>query len=145
MAYQISKVDVWAGTIEDRPGGLAEKLDSLSKAGVNLEFVIARRAPEKAGTGVVFMAPIKGAKQSRAAKEAGLAKTDSLRSVCVEGPDKSGLGATITCALAEAGINLRGLSAAALGRRSVVYMAFDNNTDAGKATRVPKKALKIAT
>ena len=61
MPYEITKVDVWAATIEDRPGGLAEKLEVLAEAGADLEFVIARRASESPGTGVVFMAPISGA------------------------------------------------------------------------------------
>ena len=52
MALQISKVDVWAGEIEDRPGGLGERLEVLSEAGAHLEFVISRRAPERPGRGV---------------------------------------------------------------------------------------------
>jgi hypothetical protein len=143
MAFTIDKVDVWVGTMEDRPGGLAEKLQALAAAGVNLEFLISRRAPDKPGTGVVFIAPVKGAAQARAAKKAGLAKSDSLRSLKVEGQDKQGLGAKITCALADAGINLRGLSAAALGKKSVVYIAFDSAADAGKAAQVLKKLLRI--
>ena len=45
-AYTVSKVDVWVGTIRDRPGGVAEKLEALARAGANLEFVISRRAPD---------------------------------------------------------------------------------------------------
>ena len=142
MAYSIKKVDVWAGEIADRPGGLADKVDALSNAGANLEFIIARRAADKPGTGVVFVTPIKGAKQKGAAQANGLATTGSLHSVRVEGPDKAGLGAKMTKALADAGINLRGLSAAALGRRGVSYFAFDSAADADGAVRVLKKALK---
>src|SRR5919201_3067904 len=126
MAYTVEKVDVWAGEIEDRPGGLADKLASLGGAGANLEFLVSRRAPDKPGTGVVFVTPLKGAKQRTAAQQAGLSTTDSLHSVRVEGPDRAGLGTTMTRALADAGINLRGVSAAALGRRAVTYLAFDS-------------------
>jgi hypothetical protein len=142
MAYSVTKVSVWAGEIEDQPGGLAQKLDPLTKAGASFEFIISRREPDKPGTGVVFLTPIKGAKQSRAASEAGLSTSDSLQSVRVEGPDKAGLGAKMTQALAGAGINLRGISAAALGRRSVTYFAFDNVSDADQAVRLLKSALK---
>jgi hypothetical protein len=142
MAYTVKKVDVWAGEIEDRPGGLADKLADLSNAGANLEFLVSRRAPDKPGTGVVFITPIKGAKQKAAAQQAGLSTTDSLRSVRVEGPDRAGLGTKMTRALAAAGINLRGVSAAALGRRTVTYFAFDSAADADNAVRVLKKALK---
>ena len=142
MAYNVKKVDVWAGEIADRPGGLAEKIEFLSNAGANLEFIIARRAADKPGTGVVFVPPIKGAKQKGTAQSTGFASTDSLHSLRVEGPDKAGLGAKITNAISEAGINLRGLSAAALGRRAVSYLAFDSAADADRAVSVLRKALK---
>lgn len=142
MAYTIKKVDVWAGQIDDRPGGLAEKLEALTHAGANFEFLISRRAPEKPGTGVVFLTPIKGAAQRRAAKESGLNTTDTLYSVRVDGPDRAGLGTKVTRALADAGINLRGVSAAALGRRSVTYFAFDSAADAENAIRILRRILK---
>ncbi len=142
MAYSIRKVDVWVGEIEDRPGGLAKKLEALAKAGASLEFIISRRAPGNPDKGVVFLTPIKGTKQNRAASEAGLNTTNSLHSVRVEGPDRAGLGIKMTRALADAGINLRGLSAAALGRRSVSYFAFDKVEDADNAVKLLKKALK---
>ena len=43
MKLQVTKEDVWAASIKDRPGGLNEKLEALAAVGVNLEFVIARR------------------------------------------------------------------------------------------------------
>ena len=142
MAYSVKKVDVWAGEIADRPGGLASTLAAMTKAGANIEFVVARRAPDKPGTGVVFMTPIKGAKQKTAAQQAGLGTSEGLHSVRIEGPDKAGLGAKLTDALAAAGINLRGISAAALGRRAVSYLAFDTAADSDTAVRILKKALK---
>src|ERR671914_583368 len=104
MAYTIKKVDVWSGEIADRPGGLGAAVEALSNAGANLEFLVSRRAPDRPGTGVVFLTPVKGAKQKNAAQSAGLSTTDSLHSVRVEGPDKAGLGAKLTRALSEAGI-----------------------------------------
>src|ERR1043166_6189572 len=113
MAYTVTKVSVWAGEIADRPGGLASTLAALQNSGGNIEFVVARRSADKPGIGVDFLSPIKGAKQKTAAERAGLATTESLHSVRVEGPDRAGLGAKMTEGLAAAGINLRGLSAAA--------------------------------
>ncbi len=138
MKLDISRVDVWAVSIKDRPGGLAEKLDALAQAGANLEFVIARRAPEKKGTGVVFVTPIKGARQIKAAKKAGFVKTASLRGLRIAAVDKPGLGAKLTKQLGEAGINLRGMSGAAIGKRAIFHLAFDSNTDASKAMRILK-------
>jgi len=138
MALKVSRVDTWAATIEDRPGGLAEKLAPLAEAGANLEFVIARRSPEKPGTGVVFVTPIKGAKQVKAAQAAGFARTTSLHTLRVEGPDRPGQGAALAQVAAAAGINLRGVAAAAIGRRFVVHIAFDTAADAAKAARLLK-------
>jgi hypothetical protein len=101
-----------------------------------LEFVIARRTPEKPGKGVVFVTPIKGAAGNRVARKAGFAKTKSLHTVRVEGPDKRGQGAKITQALAETGLNLRGLSAAAIGNKFVTYIALDSSADARRAVRI---------
>jgi len=139
MAMKVTRVDIWAAGIKDTPGGLNEKLDALSAAGAQLEFVLARRAPEKRGTGVVFLAPVKGAKQIAAAKKAGFHQSKTIKAVRAEGPDKAGLGAKITAALAAKGINLRGLSALVSGRRFVMYVALDNAADAAKAAAVLRK------
>jgi predicted amino acid-binding ACT domain protein len=139
MALEADRVDIWAGGIEDRPGGLAEKLAPLAEAGAELEYVMARRAPDKPGTGVVFLTPIKGARQISAARKAGFHKTKSLFAVRVVGRDKPGLGAEITAALAEKGVNLRGLSASVIGRRFVLWLALDSSADATQAVRILRK------
>jgi len=139
MKLNVSRAEVWAASIEDRPGGLADKLAALAAAGANLESLIARRRPEAAGQGVVFVTPLKGARQVKAATAAGFQKTESQHSVRVEGTDKPGLGARMTKALAEAGINLRGLSAAALGRKFVAHLALDTGEDAAKALALLRK------
>jgi len=136
MRVDVSSVDVWAASIKDRPGALAEKLEALAQADVDLEFAIARRA--KPGKGVVFVTPIKGAKQIRAARKAGFEKTKSLRGVRVAAGNKPGLGAELTMRLADAGINLRGLSGAAIGNRAIFHLAFDSSDDANKAKRLLK-------
>jgi hypothetical protein len=139
MKLNVSRTDTWAATIDDRPGGLADKLAALAAAGANLEFIIARRAPELRGSGVVFVTPLRGAKQIKAAEAAGFQKTESLHSLRIEGADKPGTGAKVTTALAETGINLRGLSAAAVGKRYVAHLAVDSAQDAAKAAAVLKK------
>ena len=139
MALKITKTEVWAASIQDKPGGMAEKLEALAEAGAALEFVVARRAPDKPGTGVLFVAPLKGDKAVQAAKAAGFSKSESLHSVRIEGPDQAGLGARLTRKLADAGINLRGLSAAAIGNRFVCYLALDSAADAQKAVGALQK------
>ena len=129
------RVDTWAAPIEDTPGGLGAKLNALAAAGVNLEFIIARRAPERAGIGVVFVTPIKGVKPTRAARAAGFSKTASLQTVRAEGPDKAGQVARLAQALGDQGLNLRGVSAAAIGGKFICHVAVDSAADAAKVAR----------
>ena len=88
---------------------------------------------------MVFVTPLKGPKQTRAARAAGFDKTESLHSLRVEGTDKAGLAAVIAKALADAGINLRGASAAALGKRFINYLALDTAAEAKKVAAILKK------
>ena len=138
MKLQVTRVDVWVARLKDRAGALAGKLAILSDAGTSLEFLIARRAPDKPGTGVVFATPIKGAKQAAAARKAGFRKTKSLHAVRITGTDRPGLGTAVMNALAQAGINLRGASGAAIGRKAILHLAFDRSADATKAMRILK-------
>ncbi len=139
MKLNVTETDVWAATIEDRAGGLQQKLAALAAAGANLEFLVSRRAPEQPGKGVVFATPIKGAKQTQAAEAAGFQKSAGLHSVRIEGTDKPGICSSMTKALADAGLNLRGFSAAAIGTRFVAYLALDNAEDGAKAVGILKK------
>ena len=137
MAMDVKRVDVWAASISDKPGSLAGKLAALAKARANLGFVVARRTSKTRG--VVFVTPLETARQQAAARKAGFKKSASLRGLRLEGPDKPGIGARVTAAVAEAGINLRGLSAASIGKRFVCHLAFDKTTDATKAGRILKR------
>ena len=140
MAFEISKVDIWVGEISDRPRGLLRRLEVLSRAGANLEFVIVRR--DKRGKAVAFMAPLMGAAQLRAAEEVGLTKAARMHTLRVDGPNQVGLGERITRAVADEGLNLRGLSAAVIGGRSVTYLRFANGDDLQVARRALQRALR---
>lgn len=129
------RVDTWAASIPDRSGALATKLKVLATGGINLELIIARRQGDDKGNGVVFVTPIEGAKQVGAAGSAGFTRTSSLHTLRIEGPDKVGQASRVATALAEHGLNLRGFSAAALGKKFVCYLAFDTEADVVKATR----------
>jgi hypothetical protein len=133
-----AKVEVWAATIQDRAGGAADRLERLAEAGASLEMVLARRT-EEAGRGVMFVTPVKGAKATKAAQQTGFGKPPTIHSVRIEGRDRPGLGARIARALGDAGISFRGLSAAAVGRNFVSYLACDSAEDADKAVAVLKK------
>jgi hypothetical protein len=136
MAYTVSKVDVWSGEIADRAGGLAAKLEPLAKARVDLSFVIARREPHRPGSGVVFLGGVSGTKGTKAAADAGLAKTTDLAALRVEAPNKPGDCHRLVSQLADAGLNLRGLSASVCGKKYILVLAFDSQDDAAKAAQV---------
>jgi len=51
MELSVERVDVWAATIDDKPGGLAKLLGVLRNAGVDLQFIVAGRTPEASGKG----------------------------------------------------------------------------------------------
>ena len=138
MKIKAARAVVWAAKIEDRPAGLAEKIEPLAAAGANLEMVLARRAPEQPGKGVVFVCPLQGVRQCRAAVNHGFLRTNGLHSVRIEGADAPGLATQLTRALAKAGINLRGFSATAVGRRFVAYLALDDEDDVTAALRAIK-------
>jgi hypothetical protein len=138
MALKVTKVDVRVASIEDRPGGAAEKLEALAAGGANLEMVLARRTDDP-GKGVLFVTPVKGARATRAAQQAGFNQPEHIHSVRLEGSDKPGLGSKIARALGDAGINFRGMSGVAIGKKFVSYIALDSAEDAAKAASLLKK------
>ncbi len=140
MELLVERVDVWAATIEDKPGALSGVLTALREAGADLQFVISRRAPDKPGTGVVFVTPLQNDREIRAAAQVGFNVAHSLHSVRIMGPDQPGVAAELTQKLAEGGINLRGFSASAIGRQFVAYVAVDSLDDANKASEILKQS-----
>lgn len=136
MAFTVTKVDVWSMEISDEPGDLAAKLEGLAGAGANLDFLIARRQPDKRGRGIVFVTGIKGVAANRAAKAAGLAKTTALVALRVDASNKPGVCHQMLSQIASAGINVRGVSASAIGSKCVTLVAFDSKDDANKAARL---------
>ena len=51
---------------------------------------------------------------------------------------KAGLGSRIARAIADAGVNVRGVSAAVVGNKFVAYFGFDSADDAAKAAKAIK-------
>ena len=133
MALKVSRVDTWSATIDDRAGGAADRIEPLSKAGANFEFVFTRRTPERPGMGVMFVTPVKGAKVLQAAQAAGFSKAADMHTLRIEGADQRGVTANVMRSLADARISFRALSASALGRKFVGFLVLDSAEDAAKA------------
>ena len=136
MDLTVERVNVWAASIRDEVGGLSHLLSGLRDAGADLDFIIARRAAEKPGTGVVFVTPLRGDREVSAAARLGFNATSSVKAVRIEGDNKPGAAAEVTEKLAAAGTDLKGFSAAVIGARFIFYVGFDSSEDAKKAINI---------
>jgi len=136
MDLQVEQVEVWAAGIPDKPGGLAAVLASLRDVGADLELIIARRSPERPGEGVVLVTPLQEDREMMAAAMAGFNVTHKQHCVRVLGRNQRGIAAALAEELAEAGINLRGFSAAVIGPQFVAYVALDSQAEADQAEAV---------
>lgn len=136
MNVIVEPEEVWAASLEDKPGALSNKLSALAEVGADLDFIIARRAPDKPGTGVVFVTPLRGDQEIEAAGELGFAATNRLHSIRIQSQNERGIAGKLTQIVSKAGINLRGFSAAAIGTQFVMHMAFDSDDDAKRAIGV---------
>ena len=144
MDLLVNRVDVWTASIADKPGGLSKTLKGVYEAGADLDFVVARRAPDKSGTGAVFITPIRGDREIEAASTLGFNLTSSVDSVRVEGDNVPGAAVNIADLIANADINIRGFSAAVIGPRYIAYIGFDNAADADRAAKILQEAERIA-
>jgi hypothetical protein len=132
----VERVDVWSASIADKTGGLSWLLKGMDEAGADFNFIIARRTPENPGSGVVFVTPIRGDREVKAASTLGFSITRSVNAVCYEADNKPGATARLTRLIADAGINIRGLSVAVIGTRFVAYIGFDSTNDAETAISI---------
>ncbi len=140
MDLIVERVNVWAASVRDKAGGLSQLLAGLRDAGADLDFVIARRTPEKPGMGVVFVTPLRGDREVAAAASLGFNVTKSVHSVRIVGDNRPGVAAEVTEKLTAAGINLRGFSAAVIGPRFIFYIGLDSAADAAKAVNILQQA-----
>lgn len=136
MGFKLDRVHVWAGEVMDQAGGVAAKLSLLAQASANLEYIYTRRQEDRPGIGVLYVAPITGPMQVRAAKSAGLSETDNPVVLRVEGDNQTGLAHRLTQQWALAGLSMQGLMMSVLGERFVGYASFDNVADSNRAAAI---------
>ncbi len=136
MSFKWDRVHVWSGDVKDQAGGVAEKLAHLAQAGANLEYVFTKRLPNKPGEGVLYVAPVTGPAQVRAAKAAGLHEVEHPVVRRIEGDNEAGLAHHLTQQWAIAGISLQGLTMAVLANKFVGYASFDTVQDANRAAQI---------
>lgn len=143
MAVTVKKVALWRSELKNRPGALAETLEPLAGAGLNLRVVMGYGLPNDPDKAVVELFPISGKKATAAASGAGLAAS-AIPCLLVEGDDRPGLGARMARAVADQGVNISFLIAESVGRRFSAVFGFASDADAEKASRAIRGASKPA-
>lgn len=136
MGFKLDRVHVWSCEVPDQAGGVAGKLAVLAQAGSNLEFILTRRQPDKPGTGTLYVSPVTGPLQVRAARSAGFHEAQDPIVLRVEGDNQAGLAHRLTQQWAMAEISLQGLTMAVLGGKFVGFAAFDTVSEANRAAQI---------
>jgi hypothetical protein len=136
MSFKMDRVNLWSAEVPDQAGGAASKLAFLAQSGANLEYVFTKRLPDRPGAGILYVAPVTGPSQVRAAKSAGLSEASYPVIRRIEGDNEAGLAHRLTQQWAIAGISFQGLMMAVLGNKFVGYAAFDSVADANKAAQI---------
>ena len=136
MGFKLDRIHVWACEVADQAGGVASKLAMLAQASANLEFILTRRLPDRPGKGILYVAPVSGPTQVRAARAAGLSETHDPVVLRVEGDNEAGLAHRLTQQWALANISLQGLTMAVMGNKFVGFAAFDSVMDANRAAQI---------
>jgi hypothetical protein len=136
MSFKFDRVHLWSCEVADQAGGVASKLAFLAQAGANLEYVFTKRLSDKPGSGILYVAPVSGAAQVKAARGAGLSETDNPVVRRIEGDNEAGLAHRLTQQWAIAGISFRSLNMAVLEKKFVGYAAFDTVADANRAAQI---------
>jgi hypothetical protein len=136
MGFRFDRIHVWAGEVDDKPGGVADKLAALANAGANLGFVLTQRLADKPGKGILYVAPIVGTEQVKAARLAGLHETHDPVVMRIEGDNEAGLAFHVTQQWAKAGISFHEMTMAVVNGKFVGYAAFDTVGDSNKAATI---------
>jgi hypothetical protein len=139
MAITVKRITLWRGTVEDRPGALAEVLAPVAAARADLQVVMGYQEPGDKLRAVIELYPVTGKKLTGAVKGAGLSPT-SMPALLVSGDNRPGVAHAAAAAIGAAGINLSFLVAQAVGRRYSAVFGFSSEADAVRAAKLIKSA-----
>lgn len=141
MALTVKKVTLWRKEVPHDVGVLAGVLEPLAAAGASLRVVMGYSMPGDPRRAAIEVFPISGKKVTSAATSAGLAASP-IACLLVEGDDRAGLGAQMSRAIADAGVNISFLMAETVGKKFSAVFGFENDADAAKAAKAIKSAGK---
>jgi hypothetical protein len=132
----MDRVHVWSCEVKDEPGEVAAKLHALAAAGANLEYVYTQRMADKPGHGVLYVSPLVGSDQLKAAKAIGLHETQDPIVMHIAGDNTQGLAHRLMHEWAMADINVHGTVLTVVNGRFVGYVTFDTVEDANLAAKI---------
>ena len=132
MELDVQRIEVWEANITDQPGGFAHALDALDDAGVDIQFVVARRGLAAQGRVQVLVTPLRGDHQVAAAAHAGFHIPEHIHAIRVSGHSRTGLVAGLPGMIAGLGISLHGFTASTVGHEFVAYITADSHADVDK-------------
>jgi len=139
MSLTVKKTVLWRKEVDNQVGALAQALEPLTKAGADLQVLMAYRYPGNEAKAMIELHPVVGKKLAAAAEQAGLSAS-SIPTLLVEGDNIPGLAHKIAQTMADAGLNLTFLVAHVVGKRYAATIGFATEDDAKKATALVKKA-----
>ncbi len=141
MAISVSKITLWRGVVENRPGALAEVLEPVAAAGTDLQVVMGYREHGQPDKAVIELFPVRGRKLTEAVESAGLTPA-AIPALLVRGPNRAGLAHRVVRALGDAGINVAFLMALVVGRSYSAVFGFESDGDAASAAAVIRRAVR---
>ncbi|OLD60853.1 MAG: hypothetical protein AUI33_15110 [Ignavibacteria bacterium 13_1_40CM_2_61_4] len=143
MAVQIKPVTLWRVEVPNEPGVLARTLEPLASARADLQVVMGYRFSGDRSRGAIEVAPVSGARATKAAGAAGLSQS-GIPALRIEGDNRVGLGHAIASALAEAGINIDFVVAQVSGGRYSAIFGFDNEEALRRAAPILRRVARVA-
>jgi len=139
MPVNVRKITLWRAEVENKPGVLAQTLEPLAGAGVDLQVVMGYRYPGEENKAAIEVAPVTRKAAVQAAEAAGMSAS-SIPALLVEGNNSPGLGHMIAQSIADAGINLGFLMAQVVGKRYSAIIGLESEADARKVATLIRRA-----
>jgi hypothetical protein len=134
MKDQVSRVEYFALSVDDKPGVGAELGKKLAKEGVNLLAQLA--FPSGGGKSQVDLVPENPETLAKAARKLGIALGQPKTAFLIQGTDRAGALAEVLDRLGNAGINVRATSVVCAGGNrygGVIWVEAARVEDASRA------------